>query len=49
MIQMAVQVCRIDDRPIERSMAYKLIHLCCGQNVADKLTYEIVVPKVDDS
>lgn len=48
MFQMEVKICRLDDRPADKSIAYKLLHLCLGDSLADRLTYKVVVPKDDD-
>lgn len=47
MIQMEVEVCRLDNRPIDRSVAYKLLELCLGSTSAKRLTYTVTVPKDD--
>jgi hypothetical protein len=47
MIQMEIEMCRIDNRPIDKSPAYKLLTLCLP-GIAKSLTYTIVVPKDDD-
>jgi hypothetical protein len=45
MIQLELTICRIDNKTIDRSPAYKLIKLCCGERVADGLTYTVTIPK----
>lgn len=45
MIQMEVRICRIDEKPIEKSLAYKLIEWLFGEKFADELTYSIWLPR----
>lgn len=47
MIQMEVKICRLDDRPTNKSMSYKLLRFCLGREVADQLTYTVLIPKDD--
>jgi hypothetical protein len=44
MISMEETICRIDDRPISVSRAYKLLKRLLGKQIADRLTYTVVIP-----
>lgn len=48
MIQLEATICSVDGKTIDRSFAYKAIRRLFGKKVADKLTYEVTGPKVDD-
>lgn len=43
MIGLEETICRIDDRPISVSPAYKLLKWLLGRQIADSLTYTVEI------
>jgi hypothetical protein len=48
MIQCEIPVCSVDGKPADQSRIYRLVKRLCGKKVADRLTYEVTVPKDDE-
>lgn len=44
MIQMEIQVCMIDELPVEQSRAYDVLVREMGIEIANRWTYWIVIP-----
>lgn len=49
MIQMVVKMCAVMNVPIEQSEFYRTVTELYGKDTADRLTYEVVVPPMEES